>query len=129
MKNEQEKTLKQKEIAVIGVSEQEEKYGYKIFRDLIINGYNVKGINIHGGAILGRKMYKSLEELESLPDIIITTVKPQVTEKIVETAIQLGIKEIWMQPGSESESAVKKARDSGIKVTYNSCLMLDNKIW
>jgi uncharacterized protein len=129
MKNEHEKGLKDKAIAVVGVSEKTEKFGYKIFKDLLGQGYNVQGINIHGGIVLGRQLLKSLEELKSVPDVVITVVPPAITEQVVETAKKLGIKEIWMQPGSESENAIKKAKEYGIKVTHSACIMLSNDLW
>jgi predicted CoA-binding protein len=123
------KELKEKIIAVIGVSGREEKFGFKIFRDLIKAGFNVKGINPANGEVLGRKIYRNLKELENAPDLVITVVPGQVTERIVQECKELGIKEIWMQPGSESENAVRKAKEYGMSVTYNACFMVEHGIW
>jgi len=123
------KNLQDKEIAVVGVSEREEKFGFRIFRDLIKSGYNVQGINPRNGQVLGKKIYKSLKELEKIPDLVITVVPSQVTERIVEECYELGIKEIWMQPGSESKNAIEKARAYGIIVTSNACFMVHSGIW
>ena len=65
----------------------------------------------------------------SVPDIVITVVPSGVTEKVVEDANELGVKEIWMQPGSESQNAIMKAKEYGIKVTHNACIMINAKIW
>ncbi len=97
------KTLIEKIIVVVGVSANPDKFGQKIFRSLLRDGYNVFGVNPRGGRILDRDVYKSLSEISVVPDLVITAVKPEVTEKIVEECVKLGIKEIWMQPGSESE--------------------------
>lgn len=121
--------IKEKEIAVVGVSSKEDKFGFKIFKDLLNNGFKVKGINPANGEILGKKIYRSLKELEGAPDLVITVVPPQVTERIVEECKELGVKEIWMQPGSESENAVQQARAYGISVVYNACFMVKNGIW
>jgi len=123
------KNIAEKEIAVVGASDREEKFGYKIFRDLIKHGFKVKGINPKDGEILGRKIYKTLRDLESVPDLVITVIPPQVTERIVQECKEMGVKEIWMQPGSESESAVKKAKEYGITVTHNACFMVQQGIW
>lgn len=123
------KELKEKIIAVIGVSDREEKFGFKIFRDLLNAGFNVSGINPRDGEVLGKKIFRNLRELSIAPDLVITVVPQQVTEKIVEECRELGIKEIWMQPGSDSEAAVKKAREYGISVTYNACFMVRHGIW
>ena len=116
-------------IAVIGVSAREEKFGFRIFRDLIKEGLNVVGVNVRGGEVLGRKIYKSLKEMEIKPDIVITVVPSQVTERIVQECIDLGIKEVWMQPGSDSEAAVNKAKENKISVTHNACFMVEHGIW
>jgi predicted CoA-binding protein len=123
------KDIRDKEIAVVGVSEREEKFGFLIFRDLMKNGYNVQGINPRDGEVLGRKIYRNLRELEKIPDLVITVVPPSVTERIVEECKELGIKEIWMQPGSESKNAIEKARAYGIMITYNACFMVHSGIW
>lgn len=121
--------IKTKKIAVVGVSEREEKYGFRIFRDLIKAGFNVWGLNPRGGEVLGRNIYRGLNELDPVPDLVITVVPHQVTEKIVEDCRALGIKEIWMQPGSESDNAVNKAKEYGINVTYQACFMVQHGIW
>jgi len=121
--------IKERKIAVMGVSQKKEKYGFRIFKDLVDAGFDVEGVNPADGEIAGRKIYRNLKELEETPDLVITVVPPQVTERIVEECKQMGIKEIWMQPGSESETAVKKARDYGISVVYNACFMVKQRIW
>ena len=64
-----------------------------------------------------------------MPDLVITVVPAQVTERIVQECKEMGVREIWMQPGSESETAVKKAKEYGIEVTYNACFMVKHNIW
>lgn len=118
-----------KSIAVIGVSHKEDKFGYRIFRDLLNSGYGVRGVNPAGGEVLGQKIYRSLLEIDPAPEMVLTVVNPSVTERIVEECRQRGIKEIWMQPGSESGAAVEKARSYGMLVTYNACYMLAEGIW
>ena len=121
--------LKDKLIAVIGVSDRQEKFGFKIFRDLLKAGFSVVGINPRDGLVLDKKIYRDLRELEKVPDLVITVVPPQITERIVEECKDLGIKEVWMQPGSDSEIAIEKAKHYGISVTHSSCFMVQHGIW
>ena len=121
--------IREKRIAVVGVSQKQEKFGFRIFNDLVNAGFNVEGINPADGEVLGRRVYRNLKELDSIPDLVITVVPPQVTERIVQECKELGIREIWMQPGSESERAVKKAREYDISVVYNACFMARQGIW
>jgi predicted CoA-binding protein len=123
------KSIEQKKIAIVGVSEDVNKYGHKIFKDMLKEGLAVVGVNPKDGEILGRKIYKSIKDLPECPDIVVTAVPPAVTETIVDECHDAGINEIWMQPGSESEQAVRTAKKYGMQVTYNACIMVQNGIW
>lgn len=117
-----------KSIAVMGVSDDASKYGHTIFRDLLNAGFPVKGVNPRGGFVLGQHIYKALGEIELRPDLVITVVPPPVTEQVVEDCNKLGIKTVWMQPGSESDAALEKARTYGIK-TVTACFMVQKGVW
>ncbi len=123
------KTLREKNIAVIGVSNNAEKYGHKIFRDLLHEKYAVAGVNPAGGVVVGQKIFRKLADVAPKPDIVITVVPHSVTEQVVEQCRELGIPEIWMQPGSESEAAIGKAKEYGITVTHHACIMIQNGVW
>ncbi|MCX7641192.1 MAG: CoA-binding protein [Elusimicrobiales bacterium] len=120
--------MKDKKIAVVGVSSDPKKYGYKIFNDLLKNGYNVYGINPKINTFENQKIYPSLEDLPQIPDVVIIVIKPEIAKEIVKTCIKLGIKEIWFQPGSESTEAIELSKKAGIK-TITACFMINNKIW
>jgi predicted CoA-binding protein len=120
---------RQKKIAVIGVSGRTDKFGHRIFRDLLKAGFKVEGTHPLGGEVSGKKIYRNLKELPEVPDLVITVVPHEVTEKIVDTCRELGIKEIWMQPGSESEKAIEKAKGFNISVISDACFMVVNNIW
>jgi uncharacterized protein len=120
---------KNKHIAVVGVSTDPEKYGHKIFRDCIEAGYDVTGINPKGGEMFGRKIFPRLSDLSFTPDIVITVVPPAITESIIEDCHTLGIKKVWMQPGSESAAAIEKAEKYGIETIHDRCFMRVHDIW
>lgn len=121
--------FKKMKIAIVGVSLDEEKYGYKIFKDLKKNGYNVFGVNPKLKTFEdGTPIYPSISSIQSPIDMVITVVPPRITEQVVDECIKLQIKHIWFQPGSESESAIEKARKNNIKTT-TACFMVSNKIW
>lgn len=122
-------SYKEARIVVVGVSNNPEKWGYRIFKDLLSAGYQVEGVNPANGEILGKTIYRNLKAVLPVPEMVITVVPYQVTERVVEECNALGIKEIWMQPGSESELAVEKAQSYGIKTTINTCFMVKQGIW
>ncbi|MGB9643350.1 MAG: CoA-binding protein [Candidatus Ratteibacteria bacterium] len=105
------------------------KMAFKMFEDLLKNGFNVSGVNFKNGIIFKQHIYTSLEEIKPLPDLVITVVRPEITLNIIEQCHNLGIKHLWMQPGSESEQAIKKAQNYGIEVRHGKCFMSENGIW
>jgi len=117
--------LKNKAIAVIGVSNNEDKYGFKVFKDLINKNLRVYGVNPNIDYLLNTKIYKKISEIPEKVDLVITVVPPKITEQIVDECKALDVKEIWMQPGSESEEAIKKAEDYEMNVVYNACIMIE----
>ncbi|MDR1696548.1 MAG: CoA-binding protein [Endomicrobium sp.] len=120
---------KDKKIAVIGVNGDPGKYGFKIFNSLLEARFDVFAVGIRGGTAAGHTIYKTLKDLPAKPDVIVTVVPPVGTDKVVGDAIALGIKEVWMQPGSRSPEAVEKAKAAGMKVTDYGCFMVANGIW
>ncbi|MDR2616695.1 MAG: CoA-binding protein [Endomicrobium sp.] len=116
-------------IAVVGVSENPAKFGYKIFTDLLNAGFKTLAVGVRGGTVVGKCVYKSLKDLPNKPDIVVTVVPPEGTDKTVDDAISLGVKEIWMQLGSVSQTAVEKAKLAGVKVTHHGCFMVAHGVW
>ena len=121
--------LKEKRIAVIGVSQRQEKWGFKIFCDLLTAGYLVEGVNPANGEVLGKTIFRNLAEISPPPELVITVVPAAVTEQVVEECKKLEINEIWMQPGSESKQAIEKARQYGLSVTTGACFMVAKGLW
>lgn len=120
---------REKRIAVVGVSKNERKFGHRIFRDLLAAGYIVDGKHPASGEVAGKVIHKRLTDLDYIPDLVVTVVPPNITAQIVEDCHRLGIKEIWMQPGSESQEAVDRAGTYGISVHYDACIMVEYGIW
>jgi uncharacterized protein len=116
--------LKHKNYAIIGVSENQEKYGYKIFRNLLEKGYNVYPVNPKIDEIDGVKVYPSLAAIEDPVDVVDLVVPPAVTEKIVRQCKDLGLTRIWMQPGAESQAAIDFCKENEIDVIHGMCVMV-----
>ena len=114
-------------IAVVGASRDPEKYGHRVYKDLTAGGYKVYPVNPSAAEVLGDKCYASLEELPVKPDVVDIVVPPKVTEEIVKTCKKLGITKVWMQPGSESDAAIKFCRDNNIDVVYGMCIMVERR--
>jgi len=118
---------KRNTFAVVGASKDPEKYGYKVYRDLKEAGYQVYPVNPNADEILGEKCYPGLGDLPTKPDVVDVVVPPKITEEIVKTCKRLGITKVWMQPGSESETAIKFCHENGIEVVYGVCVMIERR--
>ena len=113
--------------AVIGASNNPAKYGHQVLKDLLNNGYKAIPINPKEKIILGQKAYSNLSGLKQKIDVAIFVVPPKITEKILKTIKNYNITKVWLQPGSESETAVKFCQANNINCIHNACIMLEKK--
>jgi predicted CoA-binding protein len=111
--------------AVVGASRDPRKYGHQVYKDLHNAGYRVYCVNPNTDEILGDECYPCLEALPTKPDVVDVVVPSKVTEEVVKTCEKLGITKIWMQPGSESATAIKFCERNGIDVVYGVCVMIE----
>lgn len=116
---------KRNKIAVVGASENKEKWGYKVFITLKKKGYDVYPVNPKHEFIGEYKCYKSIGDMPFVPDLVITVVAPRITEKVVYEAEAIGVRKVWMQPGSESERAIELCKKYGIKEVHKMCFVVD----
>ncbi len=102
--------------AVVGASRDRAKYGNKVLRAYLQSDREVYPVNPNSKEVEGLETFPDLASLPQAVHGISVITKPDVTESIVEEAAELGIKNIWMQPGAESEKAVKRAEQFGMNV-------------
>ena len=111
--------------AVAGASTNREKYGNKVFRALVDSGRVAYPVNPIADEIEGHKAYASITDLPVVPESLSIITPPQVTRTVVADAIAAGVKNIWMQPGAEDESASQAAREAGLNVIDDgSCVLV-----
>jgi predicted CoA-binding protein len=117
-----------KNIAVVGMSKNEEKAAHYVPKYLIDHGYNIIPVNPSISQILGRKSYLSIADVQENIDIVDVFRKSEDVPSVVNDAIKKkGIKVIWMQEGIYNEEAERKAKENGIDVIYNRCMMAEHK--
>ena len=114
--------------AVVGASNNKEKYGYKVFKDLLDAGYKVLPINPNEKEILGEKAYTTLSSVKKKISIVIFVTPPRVTENILEEVKTLGIKNVWLQPGAQSDAAIEFCKRNNIECIHDACIMIQRKI-
>jgi predicted CoA-binding protein len=115
--------------AVVGVSEDRNKYGNKIYRDLRDAGYRVFAVNPKLSTVEGDPCYPSIKALPEVPEVVDLVVPPAVSLNVVQDCLDAGAKRIWFQPGSESEEAIEKARAAGMEVVHDACIMIQKREW
>ena len=111
-----EKFLSGKRFAVVGASQDRTKYGNKVLRVYQQNNYDVVPVNPKADEVEGLKTHPDLSSIPGTIDGVSIITPPAVTERVVQDAIQRGIKHIWMQPGAESDTAVQAAKEAGANV-------------
>lgn len=117
--------MAQKKFAVIGATDNTEKYGNKIFKNLSRRGYEVYPVNPGLKEIEGVKCYSSITDVPVKVDVVDFVVPPPVTESILKECKKLGLGHIWLQPGSENDAAIAFCHDNKLKVVYGTCVMLN----
>jgi len=110
---------------VVGASVNRDKYGNKVLRCYIQNGYRVIPVNPKEKEIEGMPCVASVMDLPDEVKSISVITPPAITEKVVEMAARKGIKNIWMQPGAQSDRAVELCRQNGINaIADGSCILV-----
>lgn len=120
-----------KNIAVVGMSKNEEKAGHFVPKYLIEQGYNVISVNpTITTQVLGRKSYRSVADIPEDIDIVDIFRKSEDVPAVIDDVIKRknnDIKVIWMQEGIYNEEAEKRAKASGKDVVFNRCMMAEHR--
>jgi len=109
-------------IASVGLSGNEEKASHWIGVYLMGERYRVIPVNPTTDKILGEKSYPDLESIPEKVDVVQIFRRPEDIPPIVESAIKIGAKAIWMQEGIVNEEAAQMAREAGLKVVMDACM-------
>lgn len=117
--------LKQKSFAVIGSFRNESKYAYRILKILKEKGYDVYPVNPRLTEVMGLTCYPGIKDITGSVDVVEIVTPPEVTEKIVRECKEKRITRVWIQPGAESEDAIRFCKDNNINVVYNLCVMME----
>ena len=102
--------------AVVGASSNRDKYGNKVLRAYQQHGQEVYPINPRTDEIEGLKAYPSLAAVPVRLRAVSIITPPKITEQVVKEAAAAGVKFVWMQPGAESDEAIRSAEALGLEV-------------
>jgi uncharacterized protein len=114
--------LSTRTIASVGLSSNPEKESYGIGSYLQQQGYRVIPVNPTATEILGEKAYPDLESVPVKVDVVQVFRKPEDVPPVVDSAIKIGAKVVWMQEGITHPEAAAKARAAGLQVVMDACM-------
>ena len=120
--------LKQaKNIAVVGLSDSPLRPSYGVSAYMQQYGYRIIPVNPNIRGALGEKAVASLSDIKEKIDVVDIFRRSEFVEDIVDEAIRLGVSAIWMQEGVIHEQAAQKAREAGIFVVMDRCILKEHK--
>jgi predicted CoA-binding protein len=111
-----------KRVAVVGISAKEDRASHGIAKFLIGRGLDVVGVNPTLDEVLGIKVHPSLSDIEGPVDVVDIFRKSEAVPPIVDEAIAMGARTVWMQEGVVHEEAAAKARAAGLSVVMDACI-------
>jgi predicted CoA-binding protein len=116
-----------KTIAVVGLSNRRSRPSYGVSEYMQANGYRIIPVNPNESEILGEKAWPSLEAIPERVDIVDIFRRPECVPDIVDAAIRIGAKGVWMQEGVVHDEAAGKARVAGLEVIMDRCILKEHR--
>ena len=119
-----------KTIAVVGLDSRTDRVAYRVASYLKEHGYRI--IPVHRNLfpaeeVLGEKAYASLRDVPGKIDLVDVFVRPDQTTPIIEDAIAVDAKGVWLQVGITNPEALKKAAEAGLVTTEDRCTMVTHR--
>ena len=114
-------------IAVVGLSSNPMRPSYAVTEYMQAAGYRIIPVNPNETEVLGEKSYASLEDVPEKIEIVNVFRRAEEVPPVVESAIRVGAKVIWMQLGIANEEAAEKARSAGLVVIEDACILVEHR--
>ncbi len=109
-------------VAVVGLSANEERDSFRVAKYLKEHGYKISPVNPMAQEVLGQKCFPDLNSVPEKVEIVDIFRRASDVSPIVEQAIKIGAKAVWMQEGIVNEDAALLARQAGIQVVMDRCI-------
>jgi uncharacterized protein len=121
---------KYKTIAVVGLSSNSRRPSFGVTQYMQSVGYRIIPVNPNETEVLGEKSYPRLEDVPKSHHIEIVDIfrRPENIPPVVDSAIAIGAKVIWMQQGIENQNAAAKARAAGLLVIEDACILIEHRL-
>ncbi len=115
-------------IAVVGATDNESKYGHTIYQDLKRKGYHVYPVNPRRDTVLGDKAYAQVGDIPDPPTIVNFVIPPRFTLHVLKQCLELGLTNVWLQPGAESPEVMEYIQENGFNYLANACIMVESRL-
>lgn len=115
-----------KTVAVVGISHNEERDSHKVAKYLKEHGYRVIPVNPKYKEVLGEPCYPDLKSIPEKIDVVDIFRNVEAIPGIVDEAIQVGAKVVWMQLGLVHNESAEKAKQAGLRVVMNKCMKIEH---
>jgi predicted CoA-binding protein len=114
-------------IAVVGLSGRRFRPSYGVAEYMQRNGYRIIPVNPLVPVVLGEKCYPDLDSIPERVDIVDIFRRPEFVPEIVESAIRIGARAVWMQEGVAHDEAAARAEAAGLAVVMDRCILKDHR--
>lgn len=114
-------------IAVVGLSGNPMRVSNGVSAYMQRSGYRIIPVNPQETEVLGERSYARLEDVPEKIDIVNVFRRPEFTPEIVESAIKVGAKTVWMQEGVVNDAAASRAREAGLEVVMDKCILKEHR--
>jgi hypothetical protein len=118
---------KYKTLAVVGLSSNPMRPSYEVTEYMQSKGYRIIPVNPNEREVLGEKSYARLEDVPGEIEIVDIFRRAEEVHAVVESAIRMGARVVWMQSGIENEEAAEKARAAGLVVVEDACILVEHR--
>lgn len=116
-----------KTIAVVGISDNPMRPSYGVSEYMQSRGYRIIPVNPNETEVLGEKAYATLDDVPGPVDIVDVFRRSESVPEIVDAAIRVGAKGIWLQEGVVHEEAAARARAAGLEVVMDRCILKEHR--
>jgi uncharacterized protein len=113
-------------LAVVGLSAKPSRPSHGVSAYMRSHGYRVIAVNPNTESVFHERCYSSLAEIPEPVDVVVIFRKPEYVVEIVEAAIQKRARVIWMQEGIRNEKGARRAREAGLEVIEDRCILKEH---
>lgn len=114
-------------IAVVGLSSDKFRASFGVSKYMQSAGYRIIPVNPNETTVLGEKSFARLEDIPEKIDIVDIFRRPEFVPDVVESAIAIGARAVWMQEGVIHPAAAERARHAGLIVVMDRCILKEHR--